>query len=147
MLFGVYTYFESTKPQPVNTEANKNNNAPAKATQSKIASVPSALAMNDSLPEKLIKIENKDLIVTFSTNGASIRKVELKNYKSYSVFKAEKNEPMVIFDGTKSGINFQIPVTTGTLDLSGLSFNSNNTDAKVSKVPLTVTFRRILLPV
>lgn len=140
VLFGVYTYFESTKPQPVNTEANKNNNAPAKASQSKIASVPSALAMNDSMPEKLIKIENKDLIVTFSTNGASIRKVELKNYKSYSVFKAEKNDPMVIFDGTKSGINFQIPVTTGTLDLSGLSFNSNNTDTKVSKVPVTVTF-------
>lgn len=140
VLFGVYTYFESSKPQPANTEASKKNNAPAQETLKKIATAQNATAISDSVPEKTFKVENKDLIVTFSTKGASIRKVELKNYSSYSAFKSDKKEPMVIFDGTRSGINYQLPVVSGSVDLSGLAFNTNNTDATVGANPSVVTF-------
>jgi YidC/Oxa1 family membrane protein insertase len=52
--------------------------------------------------EKLITLENKDIIVKLATQGGRVASVELKNYKTYN------KKPLILFDGDKNhfGLNF-----------------------------------------
>ncbi len=72
-----------------------------------------------------VVLENNNLKITFSTQGGAIKKVELKNYKTYANFEAKKNSPLVIFnEGDKLG--FELPTTKGNIDFSKLYFNPVN---------------------
>ena len=52
--------------------------------------------------EKMVTLENADVIVKLSTLGGKVSSVELKNYKTYN------HKPLILFDGEKShfGLNF-----------------------------------------
>jgi len=52
--------------------------------------------------EKLVTLENADIIVKLSTVGGKVSSVELKNYKTYN------HKPLILFDGDKGrfGLNF-----------------------------------------
>ena len=55
--------------------------------------------------EKLVTLENKDIIVKVSTHGGRVASVELKNYKTYN------KKPLILFDGSNNhfGLNFNTP--------------------------------------
>jgi YidC/Oxa1 family membrane protein insertase len=69
-------------------------------------------------------LENKDIKVTLSSKGGAIKKVELKNYKTYNDFEAKRNIPLVVFkDGDKLG--FELPTQKGNIDFSSLFFTGS----------------------
>ena len=49
---------------------------------------------------KDVILENKDIKVTFTSQGGRVKNVLLKNYETYNAFNssAKKDEPLVIFD-------------------------------------------------
>jgi YidC/Oxa1 family membrane protein insertase len=130
LMYGTYMYFYEA-PKPVDDPKKSEKVAPAK-TIAKTDSTKSIVI--DSLkgaPEKSIKVENDDIIVTFSTKGATIKKVELKNHKTFTAFNSKKNEPMVLFDGSKNGIDIQIPTVSGDISLNNLDFATSSENVVV----------------
>ncbi|MCP9766969.1 membrane protein insertase YidC [Lacihabitans sp. LS3-19] len=133
LMYGTYIYFNPTvppAPEAAKTETAKKSSIPNAATPSPISLA--NVAVNDSLPERLITAENDNLIVTFSTKGAKIKKVELKNYKTYKAFENKQNEKMVLYDGENSILDFIIPTNSGDLSLNNLSFGTSSENIKVS---------------
>jgi YidC/Oxa1 family membrane protein insertase len=63
--------------------------------------------------EKLITLENKDILVKLSTQGGKVYSVELKNFKTFD------KKPLILFDGNH-GNHFGLNFTAGN--------NSINTD-------------------
>jgi YidC/Oxa1 family membrane protein insertase len=63
--------------------------------------------------EKLITLENKELIVKLSTHGGRVYSVELKNYKTFD------NKPLILFDGGKNQFGL-------TLNIPGKNINTND---------------------
>ena len=53
--------------------------------------------------EKLITLENKELLIKLSTRGGRVASVELKNFKTW------EKKPLVLFDGDKNhfGLTFR----------------------------------------
>lgn len=74
----------------------------AKTTVTDSATLKSPFGAASAGSEKLITLENKDLIVKLSTRGGKVASVELKNFKTYS------KKPLVLFSGpqTHFGLNF-----------------------------------------
>jgi YidC/Oxa1 family membrane protein insertase len=71
-------------------------------------------------------LENKDIKVTLNSLGGTVKKVELKNYKTYQNFEAKKNVPLVIFnEGDKLG--FQ----SGNVDFAKVVFNAKQEPNKI----------------
>jgi YidC/Oxa1 family membrane protein insertase len=71
-------------------------------------------------------LENKDIKVTLSSKGGTIKQVELKNHKTYSDFEAKKNAPLVLFkEGDK--LSFELPTQKGNIDFSNLFFTGTKT--------------------
>lgn len=78
-------------------------------------------------------LENKDIKVTLTSLGGTIKKVELKNYKTYQDFEAKKNVPLVIFnEGDKIGfqagsIDYSKQVFAAKKEANKVIFTNNNT--------------------
>jgi YidC/Oxa1 family membrane protein insertase len=71
-------------------------------------------------------LENKDIKVTLNSLGGALKKVELKNYKTYQNFEAKKNIPLVIFnEGDKIGFS------AGKTDYSKLNFAAKQDGNKI----------------
>ena len=63
--------------------------------------------------EKLITLENADIIVKLSTQGGKVSSVELKNYKTYN------HKPLILFDGDSKnhfGLNFNAGINSINTD-------------------------------
>ena len=62
--------------------------------------------------EKVVTLENADIIVKLSTLGGKVSSVELKKYKTYN------HKPLILFDGDKShfGLNFNAGSNSITTD-------------------------------
>ncbi|MES2795085.1 MAG: membrane protein insertase YidC [Bacteroidota bacterium] len=76
-------------------------------------------------------LENKDIKVTLSSLGGAIKKVELKNYKTYQNFEAKKNIPLVIFnEGDKLG--FEMTNPKGSTDFSKVNFSAIKEKNKIT---------------
>ena len=54
-------------------------------------------------------LENKDIKVTFTSQGGRIKQVLLKNYETYNSFAVNKKEPLVIFDQDYDKISLELP--------------------------------------
>ncbi len=129
LLFVVYTQFYA----PTDIPAEKPQTS--KVTEKSTANIPTPSPLLDSasllLPQKDITLENKDIKVTFSTLGGVIKKVELKNYKTYKDYIGEKDRAMILFDGSKSNLDFEIPTQSGTMQLSSINFATDSQNAVV----------------
>ncbi len=130
LMFTAYSFFY--KPE---ASVDPKEEQPAKVSEAVAAPKPVNPLLDSTVqnvPEKEIVLENQDLRVTFSSKGGVIRQVALKNYKTYNDFIAHKDVEMVLFDGTRSNLDFEIPTQTGSLKLSDVSFA---TDAVSGTVP------------
>lgn len=131
LMFTAYSFLY--KPE---TPAAPKQEAPKEV--SKAAPAPKALnplldSTMQNVPEKDIILENKDLRVTFSSKGGAIKQVALKNYKTYNDFITHKETEMVLFDGTRSNLDFEIPAQTGTLKLSDFNFATDAVSGTVAE--------------
>jgi YidC/Oxa1 family membrane protein insertase len=67
--------------------------------------------------EEEVSLENDKMIITFSTKGAEITKVELKEYKTWD------QRPLLILDENSSTIDYTIQTDKGPLSLNLFYFN------------------------
>ena len=78
--------------------------------------------------EKIVEVENNTSKYTFSSKGGVIKKVELKNYKTYS------KEPLILFDENTRKEQLKVKTEDGkSIDLNTLSFTTSNTSTKVTQ--------------
>lgn len=130
VMFTAYSFFykpetpAAPKKEPV--QASEVVPAPAPAN-------PLLDSTLQSIAEKEIVLENHDLRVTFSSRGGVIKQVALKNYKTYTDFIQHKDAEMVLFEGTKSNLDFEIPVQNGTLKLSDINFATDAVNGTVAE--------------
>jgi YidC/Oxa1 family membrane protein insertase len=126
LMYGGYMYFYNPAPIPEATKTAAAVAVIAKKTDS--VSVSNSF-VNDSLiatpTEKLIDIENEDIIVSFSSRGGAIKKVTLKKHQTYSDYTKKNKTPMVLFNDEKSKMDLSLSTTKGILKLSQLVFNTN----------------------
>jgi len=69
--------------------------------------------------QKDINVENNDLIITFSNQGAYIKKIALKNHISI------KNDPVELINGNSSFMNYSLKRKDSILNFNTLIFDHN----------------------
>ena len=145
MLLG-YQFFFAPKIEPEKPQEKP------KTTQATVA--PQKVAVPDSNAAKTaagdfanaavgtnkeVVLENKDIKVTFTSQGGRVKQVLLKNYETYNSFAVNKKEPLVIFDQDYDKISLELPTNKGNVDLNILYFNTTSvggmvTEGKTDKV-------------
>jgi YidC/Oxa1 family membrane protein insertase len=139
MLLG-YQFFFAPKIEPEKPQQK------AKTTQSSIT--PQKIVTIDSNAAKTaagdfataavgiskdVVLENKDIKVTFTSQGGRVKQVLLKNYQTYTAFAENKKDPLVIFDQDFDKISLELPTTKGNIDLNKLYFNTNSVGGMVAE--------------
>ncbi|RPA67878.1 membrane protein insertase YidC [Cyclobacteriaceae bacterium YHN15] len=84
-------------------------------------------AMTKGLEEE-VSLENDKMIVTFSTKGGEITKVELKGYKTWD------QRPLLILDEKSSDIDYTIQTDKGPLSLNLFYFNPTLSSSEIDGV-------------
>ncbi|WP_420147849.1 membrane protein insertase YidC [Spirosoma sp.] len=87
-----------------------------------------------------IVIENKDIKVTFTTQGGRVKEVLLKNYKTYD------RKPLVLIDEQSSQTLLELPTNRGKVDLHKLYYQTNAQNASLSGQPQQIVFRAEVAP-
>jgi YidC/Oxa1 family membrane protein insertase len=82
--------------------------------------------------EENVILENDKVKITFSTKGAQIKEVILKEFKSWNM------EPLALLDEKSSTMNFSLESTKGPVALSELYFSSNLTEEELDGVKTQV---------
>jgi YidC/Oxa1 family membrane protein insertase len=139
MLLG-YQFFFAPKIEPEKPQAKP------KTTQAITA--PSKFAILDSNAAKTaagdfanaalgtskdVVLENKDIKVTFTSQGGRVKQVLLKNYETYNSFATNQKSPLVIFDQDFDKISLDLPTTKGNIDLNKLYFNTSSVGGMVAE--------------
>ena len=140
MLMGYQFFFapkeEPLKPQEKAKIAQTSPNSPAK-----IAPIDSSVAKSAAGDfataalgtAKDVVLENKDIRVTFTSQGGRVKNVLLKNYDTYNSFNQKKKEPLTIFDESFDKISLELPTTKGNIDLNKLYFSTNSVGGTVAE--------------
>lgn len=87
-----------------------------------------------------IVVENKDVSLTFSTLGGQVKKVVLKNYKTYD------HKPLVLIDPQSSHTVLELPTNRGKIDLHKLYYQTTAQSSTVSGQPQQIIFRAEVAP-
>ncbi|EOZ99087.1 Inner membrane protein translocase component YidC, long form [Indibacter alkaliphilus LW1] len=82
--------------------------------------------------EEDIKIENDKMIVTFSTKGAEIKQVELKEFKTWD------QRPLLLVESESSDLDYFIETDKGQLSLNQFYFNPTVSTMDMEGVDATV---------
>lgn len=130
LIFLMLIGYQYLVPEPVKPEKPKTAQTTAKpATPAPVAAptVADTTALKAALGDfakvgagvaQNVVLENKDLKVTLSTQGGSIKEVLLKNYKTYS------QQPLVLYDAQSGVASLEIETVKGKVDLHKLYFTS-----------------------
>lgn len=82
---------------------------------------------------KDITLQNAKIRVKVSTKGGSVESVELKEYKSYQDFEAQKDKPLQLYSSKDANLNFLLDTKENTMDFSNYYFEPVNvTDSTVT---------------
>lgn len=82
--------------------------------------------------EETVTLENDKMIVSFSTKGAEISRVELKDYKTWD------QRPLLILDESSSDLDYSIQTDKGTLSLNQLFFNPTLSSSEIEGEKSTI---------
>ena len=87
-----------------------------------------------------VVVENKDIQVTFSTQGGRVKRVVLKNYQTYD------QKPLVLIDAKSSETALELPTKRGKVNLHKLYYQTTAQSGAVSGQPRQITFRAEVAP-
>jgi len=76
--------------------------------------------------EKLIVLQNKDIIVKLSTLGGKVYSVELKNFKTFD------KKPLILFEGDKNQFGFNFTAGNNSINTDKLYFTSSANALNIS---------------
>ena len=85
-------------------------------------------------------IENKDLKLTFSTQGGRVKEVVLKHYKTYD------QKPLVLIDDLSSQTVLELPTNRGKVDLHKLYYQTTAQSGTVNGKAQQLVFRAEMAP-
>ena len=136
-----YQFFFAPKEQPLKPQekakiAQTTPNTPAKvaAIDSNVAkAIAGDFASAATGTPKDVVLENKDIKVTFTSQGGRVKNVLLKNYETYNSFNQNKKVPLTIFDESFDKISLELPTTKGNIDLNKLYFSTNSVGGMVAE--------------
>jgi YidC/Oxa1 family membrane protein insertase len=119
-----WQYFNKPTPAQLAQKAKEDSLKAIKANPKKptVTSTLNALGITNTATETISILENVDIKVEISSIGAKIKKVTLKNHKTYQAFASNKNEALVLFDE-----NDHFGIKVGATDLSTLAFAGTKT--------------------
>ncbi|WP_304234163.1 membrane protein insertase YidC [Jiulongibacter sediminis] len=150
LMYGGYMYFyPPTTPEPVAetavTEQALEASAQAPLTPAQAAFDTAAIKAKFGDfsgavigEDKEIVLENKDLLVTLSSKGGAIKRVELKDHKTYDSFINNEESALVLIDENSSKLDLEVQTATGPLNLTDLYFQVNSSDSKSAVFNLTL---------
>jgi YidC/Oxa1 family membrane protein insertase len=115
--------------------AKANTPAIAKADTGKTAATAAADSATLKSPfgaasigsEKLITLENKELIVKLSSRGGKVASVELKNFKTYS------KKPLILFSGAQNHFGLNFTAGDKNINTDDYYFTSTASELKVAE--------------
>lgn len=145
----IYSIFFATPPEPLTEESN---NVTQTIPQESIAvdTIAQEIIQPDSIQDLIaqrqfgvfapmtkgtaeeIVLENDKMSVTFSTKGAEIAKVELKEFKTWD------QRPLVLLDNETSDLSFSIPTDKGPQSLNDFYFNPTASTVEVDGTPVSI---------
>ena len=76
--------------------------------------------------DKLITLENKDILVKLSNKGGKVYSVELKNFKTFD------KKPLILFDGDKNHFGLNFGAGNNNINTDKLYFTPSSTGFSVS---------------
>jgi YidC/Oxa1 family membrane protein insertase len=122
MLLGYQYFFAPVEPVKTEVVAKKAETVKAKVTTATQKPVQVTPDSSVQIKEQLVKLENKNLIVTLSNFGGKIVSVQLKNYRSYANYNTGKNIGIQMFDASKDQFDIEIPTGNSKIKLSALAY-------------------------
>ncbi|WP_373494528.1 membrane protein insertase YidC, partial [Aquiflexum sp.] len=145
----IYSIFFASSPEPIVTDdQNTTQEVVSKEESDSILKIPQtepdsiqdiiaqrqfgAFAAFTKGREEDVVLENDKMTVTFSTKGAEIRKVVLKEYKTWD------QRPLVILDENSSDLDYKIQTDKGLLSLNEFYFNSTLSTIDIEGVKASV---------
>lgn len=140
MLMG-YQFFFAPKEEPLKPQEKAKIAQTTFKTPVKVAPIDSNFAKTAAgdfasaalgTPKDVV-LENKDIKVTFTSQGGRVKNVLLKNYETYNSFNQKKKEPLTIFDESFDKISLELPTTKGNIDLNKLYFSTNSVGGTVAE--------------
>jgi len=147
----VYSIFFASTPEPIseeNTKAVVSSQAEETATANDVlvqfAAEPDSIqdiiaqrqfgifAPLTRGTEETVTLENEKMIVSFSTKGAEISRVELKDFKTWD------QRPLLILDEISSALDYSIKIDKGALSLNQLFFNPTLSSSEIEGEKSTI---------
>ena len=122
MLLGYQYFFAPVEPVKTEVVAKKTEVVKNKITPKAQTTTQVTLDSSVQIKERLIKLENKNLIVTLSNLGGKIVSVQLKNYRSYTNYNAGKKDGIQMFDAAKDQFDIEIPTGNSKIKLATLAY-------------------------
>ncbi len=130
MLLGYQYFFAPKEPVQVKKEvAAAKKVSPASKSNTAVAVVADS---SIQVKEQLYTLENENLRVTLSNFGGKLVSVQLKNYKSYKTYTANKKDGIVLFDAQKDLFDVEIPTNGKKLALGKLVYQALESKNQVS---------------
>lgn len=139
----VFAYFHFFAPEPLPREVHESEVVQQEPAETASTEVSAVMEESDSLKqlEQVRKygdfaqaaqgnaadvvLENEDIKITFSTQGAVVKSILLKDYLTYD------KQPLYLLDENSSQMDYFIETNNGPINLSNLYFESNAADVQV----------------
>jgi YidC/Oxa1 family membrane protein insertase len=142
MLLGYQYFFAPVEPVPTEQVAKKTTTT-VKPKANVIVATPTLPDSSVQIKEQLIKLENKNIVVTLSNYGGKIKSVTLKNYRSYSNYNAGKSEGIQMFDSNKDQFDVEIPTGNTKIKLNALIYDVQENKGNVVFTSTLATGQKI----
>ncbi|MCS4434512.1 membrane protein insertase YidC [Aquiflexum gelatinilyticum] len=145
----IYSIFFATSPEPLPEETN-NVTQNVQQEPAETDTITEDIIQPDSIQDLIaqrqfgvfapmtkgtqeeVVLENDQIAVTFSTKGAEITKVELKEFKTWD------QRPLVLLDNESSDLSYSIQTDKGPLSLNEFYFNPTLSSTEVEGVPVSI---------
>ena len=132
MLLGYQYFFAPKEPVQTNSEAVAAKQVSPAAKSTKATALAVVADSSIQVKEQLYTLENENLRITLSNYGGKLVSVQLKNYKSYKTYTANKKDGIVLFDAQKDLFDVEIPTNGKKLALGKLVYQALESKNQVS---------------
>ncbi|MDT8886791.1 membrane protein insertase YidC [Aquirufa regiilacus] len=132
MLLGYQYFFAPKEPVQTNSEVVTAKQVSPAAKSTKAAALTVVADSSIQVKEQLYTLENENLRITLSNYGGKLVSVQLKNYKSYKTYTANKKDGIVLFDAQKDLFDVEIPTNGKKLVLGKLVYQALESKNQVS---------------